>query len=273
MPELPEVEVIRRQLEPLLVGRVIGRVQASGASNLFATPPAALIRGLRGRTILALQRRGKYLIAALDDGAGLLLHLGMTGQLLVDGAAKPPAPAAHTHLRLGFRDRGPRLYFRDVRRFGRVQLLRGNREDSPLSKLGPDALLATADALHAAARRRRSAVKALLLDQSVIAGLGNIYADEILFLAGVRPSRRASLLSLECCSRLMRHAKQVLRSSIRAGGTTISDYVQPDGSGGTYQHQRLVYGRTGEPCRSCGARIRRVVIAQRSAHYCPKCQH
>jgi len=239
-----------------------------------------------------LERLGKYLIARLDSGERLLLHLGMTGQLFgagvasvrllasTRGAALTPErqgpgrfrPDVHTHLQLRFSDHGPDLFFRDVRKFGKVQLL-GRREASPrLQRLGRDALHASGASLFRAARGRRVPVKTLLLDQSVLAGVGNIYADEALFLSGIRPQRRAGRLTEADCQRLARAVVKVLRRSIRTGGSSISDYVRPDGSDGAYQDERHVYGRTGEACRRCRSAIRRVVIAQRSSHYCPRCQ-
>ncbi len=291
MPELPEVEVTRRQLEPLLVGRRIVAVTAIAASHFFATPPARLRRRLTGRRVERLDRIGKYLLVHLDSGERLLMHLGMTGQIFGAGAASvrlmsstagaslPPerqtagfAGDRHTHLRLRFEDGGPDLLFRDVRRFGRVQLLRPDEPSQRLARLGPDALDVRAGRLHAALQRRGAAIKAVLLDQSVLAGVGNIYADEALFLAGIRPTRRARSLDERACRRLAAAVRRVLRRGIATGGSSISDFVRPDGTDGAYQDERHVYGRTGEPCRRCGAPIRRLVIGGRSSHCCPRCQ-
>ncbi|MGE5127536.1 MAG: bifunctional DNA-formamidopyrimidine glycosylase/DNA-(apurinic or apyrimidinic site) lyase, partial [Betaproteobacteria bacterium] len=275
MPELPEVEVTRRQLAPLLVGRIVSDVGTTSPSYFFVTPPSALRRKLRGRRILALDRVGKYLLASLDNGDRLLLHLGMTGQLFgagatsvrllssTAGAALAPEqqlaafrPDAHTHLRLRFRDGGPAVFFRDVRKFGKVELLPGGRPSARLERLGPDALRARGDVLHAATRRRQAPVKAVLLDQSVLAGVGNIYADEALFLACIRPTRPAHRLSRAEWRALAAAVRRVLRRSIATGGSSISDYVRPDGSDGAYQDERRAYGRTGEPCRRCRTSIR-----------------
>jgi formamidopyrimidine-DNA glycosylase len=288
VPELPEVEVTRRQLAPLLVGRTVARVHTTRPSYFFLTSPDRLRARLRGRRFEALTRVGKYLVARLDSGERLLLHLGMTGQLfgtgvtsvrlLVASRALPPErqlgfrPDVHTHLRLRFTDGGPDVFFRDVRKFGKVQMLGADEPSPRLERLGEDALHARADRLFAATRGRRTAVKSVLLDQSVLAGVGNIYADEALFLAGVRPTRKASRLGLADCRRLAAALRRVLRRSIATGGSSISDYVQPDGSDGAYQDERRVYGRPGEPCRRCGAAIQRLVIGQRSTHYCPRCQ-
>jgi formamidopyrimidine-DNA glycosylase len=287
VPELPEVEVTRRQIEPLLVGRRIRAAHTTRASQLFLTPPARLRRGLAGRTVEELGRRGKYLLARLDGGSRLVVHLGMTGQLLSSAAVserlrpaaarareayRPFRPDAHTHLRLGFEDGGPEVFYRDVRRFGKVLLL-GRGESHPrLDRLGTDALEASGEALFRATRKRRAAIKAVLLDQSLIAGVGNIYADEVLFLAGVRPGRRAGRVTRRECQHLADGIRRVMRRSIEAGGSTISDYVAPDGSDGSYQLEQKIYARDGEPCISCGSGIRKTVVAQRSAHYCPVCQ-
>ncbi len=290
MPELPEVEVTRRQLAPSLVGRRIAKVHTTRASYFFLTQPARLARELPGARVSALERVGKYLLAGLDDGRRLLLHLGMTGQLFAEHARSvrllsataraslaPEAqvrfrPDAHTHLRLEFEDGGPDLYFRDVRKFGKVRLLAPGQSDPRLDKLGVDALAATGAELFAATRKRRVALKSLLLAQDVIAGIGNIYADEALFLARLRPRRAAGRLSRRECDEVVAAAQRVLLRSIETGGSSISDYVMPDGSDGAYQDERRVYARAGEPCPECGARIKRIVLGARSTHFCPKCQ-
>jgi formamidopyrimidine-DNA glycosylase len=290
MPELPEVEVTRRRIAPVLVGRTFAAVRTTKPSYFFITPPAKLKRALEGRTVKALARRGKYLLAEIDGGVQLLLHLGMTGQLfasnvtsvrLLSAAARASlgpeeqarfTPDAHTHLRFAFADDGPDLFFRDVRKFGKVQLLAPGEASERLDKLGGDALEIEGHALFAATRERAVAIKSLLLDQSVIAGAGNIYADEALFLAGVRPQRRARKVKRDECERIAEALKRVLLRSIETGGSSISDYVAPDGSDGAYQKERRVYAREGEPCGQCGEIIRRIVVGQRSAHYCAGCQ-
>jgi formamidopyrimidine-DNA glycosylase len=269
MPELPEVEVTRRMLEPLLVGRRIAAVRATAPSYFFLTAPAVLRRRLPGRRVRELSRIGKYLLLRLDGGARLLLHLGMTGEIFREGAAPDDR---HTHLRLRFGDGGPDVLFRDARKFGKVQLLDAGDGSARLARLGVDALAIRGQALHAAARRRRVPIKALLLDQSVLAGVGNIYADEALFLAGIRPTRPARRVTPREALRLARALRRVLRRAIAAGGSSISDYIRPDGQDGAYQEERRVYAREGEPCPRCRTRIRRVVLGQRSAHFCPRCQ-
>ena len=290
MPELPEVEVTRRRIGKLLVGRKIARLVTTKPSYFFLTSPRKLQAELAGRTVQKLDRHGKYLLARLDSGATLLLHLGMTGQLFGEGARsirllrapdrrskateKPRGfePDEHTHLQVEFADLGPRVFFRDVRKFGKVLLVQAGRSDPRLEKLGIDALLANGEHLFEAARFRKIPIKSLLLDQAVVAGIGNIYADEALFIAGVSPQRVARRVDAKACDAIIAAAQQVMRRSIQTGGSSISDYVNPDGSDGGYQNERRVYGREDEPCPTCRTPIRRVVIAQRSSHFCPACQ-
>jgi formamidopyrimidine-DNA glycosylase len=290
MPELPEVEVTRRRIEPLLVGRRVTQVRTTGPSYLFLTPPRRLARRLTGRAVERLSRKGKYLLAGLDDGNRLLVHLGMTGQLFGDGAASvrllsataraalaPEAqvafrPDRHTHLRIAFADGGPGVFLRDVRKFGKVQLLEAGEACARIDPLGVDALAASGEDLFQASRGRRVAVKSLLLDQRVLAGVGNIYADEGLFHAGVRPARRAGRITRREAGAIVEGVQRAMQRAIETGGSSISDYVAPDGADGRYQDERRVYARTGEPCRTCGTAIRRTVLGQRAAHWCPRCQ-
>ncbi len=290
MPELPEVEVTRRRIEPLLVGRRIAEVRTTRDSYFYLTPPQRLRRRLAGRQVTGLSRRGKYLHADLDDGRRLVLHLGMSGQLfsadassvrLLRASARSGLapeqqarfkPDAHTHLQLRFEDHGPDVLFRDVRKFGKVKLLEAGEREPRLERLGVDALAASGQDLFRASRKRKLAVKSLLLDQSVLAGVGNIYADEALFLAGVRPSRRAGRLTRAECERIVASLQQVLERSIATGGASISDYIAPDGKDGAYQDERRVYGRAGEPCPACGEPIRRTVLNARSTCFCRRCQ-
>jgi len=290
VPELPEVEVTRRQIEPLLLDREIAALETTADSYFFLTPAAELRRALKGRSFKALERRGKYLVGTLDDGWRVLFHLGMTGQLfsseasslrLLSATARSALapeeqlkfrPDQHTHLHLRFRDQGPDVFFRDVRKFGKVLLLAPGDEPERLARLGPDALSVTGELLFASTRRRKTSIKALVLDQSVIAGVGNIYADEALFLAGVRPGRRASRVTRHECEKISTALRQVLERSIETGGSSISDFLAPDGTDGGYQDERRVYARAGDACYSCGTAIKRRVIAQRGTHYCPRCQ-
>ncbi len=290
MPELPEVEVTRRRIEPLLVGRRIERVHTGADSYLFLTRPARLRRALTGRTARRLDRRGKYLVAQLDDASRLVVHLGMTGQLfssaarsvrLLSASARaslPPEaqrdfrPDVHTHLHLLFANGGPDVMLRDVRKFGKLLWLPRGTSHPRLDRLGADALEVEGETLFRASRRRAAAVKSFLLDQSVVAGVGNIYADEALFAAGVRPSRRVGRVTRAEFERLAEALRAVMQRSIETGGASISDYVAPDGSDGRYQDERRVYARSGEPCLVCGRAVRRRVIGQRASHFCPGCQ-
>ena len=283
---------------------MIAEVITTKPSYFFLTPPATLRRELKGRRCERLERKGKYLLAHLDDGRRLLLHLGMTGQLFGSGVAsvrllsstaggslKPEeqrailespvhttspvaafTPDAHTHLRFVFEDGGREVLFRDTRKFGKVELLGRDVSSERLDRLGPDALSVTGELLHGATRSRSAAIKNVLLDQSVIAGVGNIYADEALFLAKVRPQRAAKRVKPQECQALSLAIVKVLTRSIETGGSSISDYVRPDGSDGGYQDERRVYGRGGEACLVCGTPIKRVVLGQRGTCFCTKCQ-
>ncbi len=290
VPELPEVEVTRRRIAPLLVGRRIARVETTADSAFFVTRPERLRSQLVRRQIDRLDRNGKYLVAGLDDGRRLVLHLGMTGQLFGAGVRSSRLlsgedrkrfsagdrsrvlPDAHTHLRLIFDDGGPEVSFRDVRKFGKVMLLAVGEASPRLDRVGADALDADADALWPRVHRRRTSIKNVLLDQSLFAGVGNIYADESLFFAGVRPRRAADRLTRREFDRLVTSVRSVLRRAIERGGSSIADFVAPDGADGAYQEERRVYARESLPCRACGTPVRRIVIQQRSAHYCPCCQ-
>jgi len=290
MPELPEVEITRRRIEPLLVGRKIERVDTTGDHYFFLTPTRTLERALVGQRVERLERCGKYLVGHLEDGRRLLLHLGMTGQLfssdvssvrLLSATARASLapeeqrrfePDRHTHLRLRFEGGGADVFFRDVRKFGKVQLLAADEPNERLDRLGPDALGVTPELLFGATRKRKTSIKAVLLDQSVLAGVGNIYADEALYWAGIRPGRRAAGLTRAQAAALGASLRKVLLRSIETGGSSISDYVAPDGRDGAYQDERQVYSRTGLPCHACGTLIKRRIIAQRSSHYCPACQ-
>lgn len=290
MPELPEVEITRQRIAPLLVGRKIAALKTTAPSYFFITAPDALRRGLVGKEITGLARRGKYLIGAVSGGQQLLLHLGMTGQLfssrarsvrLLSSTARASLapeeqgdfePDRHTHVQFQFNDDGPEVYFRDVRKFGKILLLAPGERNKRLERLGGDALEITGEHLFAATRKRKTPIKALLLDQSVVAGIGNIYADEALFYSRIRPGRRAASMTKKQCEDIAKEVRRVLERSIATGGSSISDYISPDGSDGKYQDERRVYARTGQACFECETPIRRKLVAQRGTHYCPQCQ-
>jgi formamidopyrimidine-DNA glycosylase len=277
VPELPEVETVRRGLERFAVGRRVDRVEVGRERTVRRTSPEALIHGLTGTTIVAADRRGKYLLLPLDSGDEVMIHLRMSGQVLVAaaGTGRPP----HTHVVMHLDD-GNELWFVDPRTFGEVVVFDPDRvaEQIPdLAALGPDPIAEglTVAQLRKILRARHRQLKPLLLDQHVIAGIGNIYADEILHAAGLRPDRLSDGLSTASERRLHRSIHDILGEAIAAGGSTLGDaqYVDLLGSGGSYQEDHHVYGRAGERCRTCGVGwIRRTVSAQRSTHYCPRCQ-
>jgi formamidopyrimidine-DNA glycosylase len=233
--------------------------------------PRRLPRLIAGATIRALARRGKYLL--LDCGRGtLLVHLGMSGRLWVvrDGAA----PTAHDHFDLVL-ENGTVVRLRDPRRFGLVLWQAGDALAHPLlAEIGPEPLSAAFDGaiLHAATRKRSAAIKQVLMDSHVVAGLGNIYANEALYRAGISPRITARRLSRERCGVLAAKIRETLELAIGAGGSSLRDYVASDGMAGNYQSQFLVYDRAGEPCRHCGSRIRGMRQGQRATYYCPRCQ-
>ena len=268
MPELPEVEVTRRGLAPQLAGRTISGVAVREA-RLRWPIPAEVLR-LSGMTVRGVGRRGKYL--TVDCGAGhLILHLGMSGSLRVLPTDTPPGKHDHFDLALG--DRILRL--RDPRRFGAVLWTAAGLEAHPLlAHLGVEPLSRALDAarLHALTRAHRLPIKLFLMDARRIVGVGNIYASESLFRAGIDPRSPAKRVSLQRCARLSRAIKDTLRAAIRAGGSTLRDFVGADGAAGYFQQRYWVYDRAGEPCRRCGAAIRRVVQGSRSTYFCPRCQ-
>jgi formamidopyrimidine-DNA glycosylase len=274
MPELPEVETVRRMLESAVRGRTIASVGLSGLRLREAVDPA-LPRRLRGRTVERIERRGKYLLVVLDRDLVLLSHLGMTGGWLVVPPGRAAQPGPHTHVQIRFRD-GTRLWFEDPRRFGLLRLLPAREvdDDPSLSRLGPDPITSppTGATLGQAAGRSRTALKVFLMDQKRIAGIGNIYASEVLHRSRLDPRRRAGTLRPAEWGRVADEIRQVLGEAIERMGTTFSDYRTPDGASGAYSKMLRVYARDGEPCRTCGGPIRRIVQAQRSTYFCPRCQ-
>ena len=268
MPELPEVEVTRRGLEPQLAGRVISGVAVREPRLRWPVPKD--VHALVGRTVKAIRRRGKYLLVDCSDGH-LILHLGMSGSLRVLPAGTPPQKHDHFDLQLG--DRILRL--RDPRRFGAVLWTSADIDTHPLLvHLGLEPLSRTLHParLHQLTRGHRTSIKPFLMDGRRIVGVGNIYANESLFRAGINPRLPAGKLSLERCTRLAAAIKHTLRAAIRAGGSTLRDFVGADGNAGYFQQRYWVYDRAGKPCRRCGASIRKIQQGQRSTYYCPTCQ-
>jgi formamidopyrimidine-DNA glycosylase len=271
MPELPEVEVIRRGLAPTLVGRRFVSVAVGEKSLRRQSPAGELRRLVAGRRLTGLNRRGKYLLFELEGGATLLIHLGMTGRLLLVPAPAPARPHVHVTFRL---EGGLELVFQDVRRFGQVLVFPPEVAPGPLTQVGqePFSRTVTPAWLAAQTRGRSRAVKNFLLDGRVLAGIGNIYACEILFAAGIHPATPVARLSLTDWSRILRETRRILKAAIRKGGTTVSDYLNSRGETGLFQMELLVYGREGEPCRRCGTPIARLVQGGRSTFFCPGCQ-
>ncbi len=267
MPELPEVEVVGRALRRAWVGRTIERVWVGPPSYFFSTPPGTLRKRLVGARVTDLSRHGKYLFATLSDESRLLLHLGMTGQLTMSAVPKDN----HVHLVVHFDDGGVAT-FRDVRKFGKIEWLAPNTTSRREQVLGPDALGIDLPTFRGGLAKRRAPLKSLLLDQSVLAGVGNIYADEALFRAKLSPLRPGSDLRPAEAARLLECVRGILEESIASGGSTINDYLKADGELGGFQDFHRVYGKTGEPCPKCRTPIARVVLGGRSTHFCPKCQ-
>ncbi|HXL77468.1 MAG TPA: bifunctional DNA-formamidopyrimidine glycosylase/DNA-(apurinic or apyrimidinic site) lyase [Candidatus Eisenbacteria bacterium] len=274
MPELPEVETIVADLRPHLVGRTIVHCELRFPSIVRHPEPETFIDSIAGMRIEAVGRRGKFIFIALDGGRLLVVHLGMTGQLrLVDAATEL---ANHTHAIFDLDD-GKQLRYRDPRRFGR--LLLGTEDEllisGTLPKLGPEPIdpAFDAEALFKRFRRRRAPVKAVLLDQSTVAGVGNIYADESLHRARLRPDRAAGSLSRKSVRRLHESLRDSLEVAIRNRGSSVDTYRDAWGDMGSQQEQLLVYGRAGEPCVTCGRPLALVRIAGRSTVFCRRCQH
>src|SRR5579863_426939 len=302
MPELPEVETIARGVDKRVRGDRIVEAWFSGKPPTFKTPPSRQAKGLSGRTILAVHRTGKHIVfelsllgaspsaqrealrsnahqrealrpnaherEALRPNAQWIAHLGMTGRLLVTAPDFPIAP--HTHARLSL-ESGRELRFVDPRRFGRLEFRNLDR-DSAFGSPGDEPLTVGEREFAALFRGRRLSIKAALLNQTLLAGVGNIYADESLFHAGIRPRRRANRLTRPELDRLRLALREILTHAIRLGGSSVSDYVGSGGERGFFQLEHCVYQRTGEPCRRCQTPIRRIVLAGRGTHFCPQCQ-
>ena len=273
MPELPEVESVRRQLAPLLEGRRFERVEVSDPRLTRPADPAAVARSLEGERVAALGRRGKYLIVRFESGRALLIHLRMTGSLQhAHGGTLADDPHRRAVVRL---DDGSDVAYRDIRRFGTWALLeRGEEETYLAERLGAEPLgrSFTAARLGARLANRRAPVKAAILDQRTLAGVGNIYADEALWYARVHPLREARSLDEGETAALHRGIRRALERGIERQGSTLRDYRLPDGESGGMQHEFKVYGRDGEPCERCGTPIEKIRVAGRGTWYCPSCQ-
>jgi formamidopyrimidine-DNA glycosylase len=294
MPELPEVETVRKGLEPILVGNAFARVEQRRKDLRFPLPKHFAER-LEGRRVEALDRRAKYLLARLDDGEVLVMHLGMTGRFSIDhanGEADTPGRFAHNqadapkheHIVFHLGD-GATIRYSDARRFGFMDLVQGDKLASHalFKGLGVEPLSSsfTPEWFAAKLKGKKTSIKAALVDQRLIAGVGNIYACEALFRARISPKRLAGTLATktgkptEKTKALVDSVRAVLEDAIRAGGSSLRDYKRADGSLGEFQHRFKVYGREGKPCakKGCGGTVRRIVQGGRSTFYCPTCQH
>lgn len=288
MPELPEVETVRRGLEPAMTGHVIARADVRRPDLRWPFPPRMGER-LTGQRVERLRRRSKYILADLSGGETLLIHLGMSGRMMISGLPNDrgdilgdfhqlhPAPEKHDHVVLDM-DNGARITFNDARRFGAMDLTPTEAVDAHrfLAGLGPEPLGNSFDEACLAARfkGRNTPVKSALLDQRIVAGLGNIYVCEALWRTGISPLRKAGAISRARTASLVPAIRAVLADAIEAGGSSLRDYRQADGELGYFQHSFAVYGREGGACRTpeCGGTIARVVQSGRSSFYCPKCQ-
>ncbi len=270
MPELPEVETVRRGLEPLLLGQHVRKIVVR-QPRLRWPISAELSTKLQGQVIRALERRGKYLLLRVDDGAAIF-HLGMSGSLRF--FLKPKLAEKHDHVDLVFAS-GSILRLHDPRRFG--ALLWANKDPYAhklLAKLGPEPLLRAFNAkyFHASLHNRRVAIKQAIMDSHRVVGIGNIYANEALFMAQIHPETPSGKLSLDRCDRLVKAIKKVLRRAIKVGGTTLKDFVDGDGQAGYFQIQLKVYGHAGEPCPQCQTVLQKIVLGGRSTFFCSFCQ-
>ena len=269
MPELPEVEVIARGLDATLAGRTVVSVEVPGLTRL-SEPADTLVPKIVGRTVVRAYRRAKVLLIEMDDGSTLVFHLKMTGRV-VHGPKR--APQKHDRILFDLDD-GTQLVFSDMRKFGYVRSFTPAElaEWDFLKRAGPEPLETVPEDLASRIVGRRSAVKALLLNQCVVAGIGNIYADESLFRAGLHPETRGNRMGRAKAVELCAHLQDVLRLAIRENGSSISDYVNANGDAGAFQNSFNVYGRKGDPCTHCGSTLKAVKVAGRTSTFCPKCQ-
>jgi formamidopyrimidine-DNA glycosylase len=262
LPELPEVETVVRSLAPL-IGRRIVAAEFRNLRVLRGGNPDHMSARLQGRRIVSIKRYGKFIVAVIEGGGHLMIHLGMTGRLLLGGPS-----GKHTHAVLTF-DRGTLLYD-DSRQFGCIEY----SEEFPhrVARLGPEPMEISFEDFAADLKRHKTRIKSLLLNQTFVRGIGNIYADEALFRAGIHPLAMTSRIRRDRARKLYDAIAEVLTEAIAAGGSSISDYVDAEGRSGFFQFSHRVYQRTGEPCMNCKTPIRRVIVTQRSSHFCPHCQ-
>jgi formamidopyrimidine-DNA glycosylase len=274
LPELPEVETVANGVHARVRGQRIVRVWTSGKPQTFKSPEPEIVEALTGSRIERVRRVGKTIVADLSRAGGphaqFLVHLGMTGRLLV---SQPEVPLpSHTHAVLSLAD-GREVRFVDPRRFGRLSVLtQQNAQTGGYTGPGAEPTTISAEDFARLFRRRKLAIKAALLNQSILHGVGNIYADESLFRAGIRPRRSAGRLTRAELARLHAALQQVLAHAIELGGSSVSDYVDADGVRGFFQLQHMVYGRAGEPCKVCATALTKIIVGGRTTVYCPRCQ-
>ncbi|MEZ5462663.1 bifunctional DNA-formamidopyrimidine glycosylase/DNA-(apurinic or apyrimidinic site) lyase [Dokdonella sp.] len=269
MPELPEVETTRLGISPHLLGQRVTKLVVRQPKLRWPIPPS-LIKALPGQRIDAVERRAKYLLVHTSAGSAVL-HLGMSGSLRVLDAGTPAGKHDHYDWQL---DSGRLLRFTDPRRFGSLLWQAPGRTHKVLVALGPEPLgdAFDGDYLWRLSRGRSAAVKTFIMDQAIVVGVGNIYAAEALFAAGIHPRRKAGSVSRARYRLLAEAIRRILHYAIQRGGTTLRDFISPDGVPGYFEQELYVYGRAGEPCRNCGSTIRSIVLGQRSTFYCPACQ-
>jgi formamidopyrimidine-DNA glycosylase len=274
MPELPEVETVLRGLKHRILGRKVASVEILNPHVITGSPDEFVAR-LSGRSIIDLRRKGKALALQLGPQNGidpdfLLVRLGMTGQVIVTPRDTPLQP--HTHVRLSLDEGADEVRYRDVRRFGRWRYCTNEELNAVWNRLGPDAPLISEEQFFKAMQRRRGSIKGWLLNQGVLSGLGNIYADEALFEARIHPLAQPGRLTKHAAKRLHQAVRKVLNRAIKLQGTSFRDYIDIEGRPGNFASRLRVYQRTGDPCPRCGHSIERLVIAGRSSHFCPYCQ-
>ncbi|MDR0433832.1 MAG: DNA-formamidopyrimidine glycosylase [Gracilibacteraceae bacterium] len=273
MPELPEVETIRRTLAPHILGQTIKKVRVVWPGAFVLPAKMTPARALRGRAVVSLNRRGKYLLLGLDDGSTIVAHFRMTGSFVF--YPRPRAGSKHTHVIISLT--AGQLHYTDQRKFGRLQFVPAGELAALacLNKLGPEPIAEDFDLEYFAKKldNKKSAIKAALLDQTIICGLGNIYADEALFRAGILPFRPAGSLKLSELFLLYDAVRVTLREGIESGGTTFRDYKDADGHSGSFQNRLRVYGRGGLPCLNCGRALTKIKVSGRASVYCADCQH
>lgn len=270
MPELPEVQTIVDGLKKTILGKKIKSIHID-SSRIFSQNPTSFKKGLKGKKIRDIKRRGKFIIINFSQNQSLLIHLGMTGGIFYSRKNHPQKK--HDHLIMEFAD-GTQIRYHDPRKFGKVKRLNSSKIDkiSEIAKLGPEVFEISPREFVEILRKRKGRIKTALLNQKVLAGLGNIYSDEALFDAKIHPLTKADKLKEKRLLKLHQSIQKILKKAIKTGGSSMNDYLKIDGEKGLFQFQHKVYGREGKPCKICKAKIKRIRISQRSSFFCPRCQ-